>query len=301
MNSNAGATEVTETFVVTDDGCRLWTAHHAAADAAPDGADAGPESTAILCHGGPGFWDTLAPIAEILAERRPVVRWDQRGGGRSQHQEPYTLCRFVADVDAVRSAYQVDRPVLVGHSWGASLALQYFLAHPDRVRALIYIAGTGLSWDWRPQHNAAFTEAIAPRAAKFAALRALPRPTAGQQREEDFLRLLTEFRDPGTAYRHVERLLSPYYLSDPAVNQTLNAEMRGLSEADLIERCRTLPASVPVLIVDGAFDPRPRWAVDSLAAALPNVRRLTLPSAGHLPWLDSPDQFAAGIREFLSF
>jgi proline iminopeptidase len=169
------------------------------------------------------------------------------------------------------------------------------------VGALIYIAGTGLSWDWRPQHNAAFAEAIAPHAAKFAALRALPRPTAGQQREEDVLRLLTEFRDPGTARGHVERLLSPYFLGDPAVNQELNAEMRGLAEADLIERCRALPASVPVLIVDGALDPRPRWAVDSLEAALPNVRRLTLASAGHLPWLDSPDEFAAGIRQFASF
>lgn len=284
-------TAPTESFVVTDDGCQLWTARHEAADA-PLG------SGAIVCHGGPGFWDTLAPIAELLAERGPAVRWDQRGGGRSQHQGPYTLSRFIADVDAVRCAHQLDRPILVGHSWGASLALQYFLAHPDRVRALIYIAGTGLSWDWRAEHNDAFTAAIAPDAAKFAALRALPRPTAGQQREEDFLRLLTEFPDSSAARSHVERLLSPYFLSDPAVNKTLNAEMRELIEADLIERCRALPESVPVLIVDGALDPRPRWAVDSLAAALPNVSRVNLNQAGHLPWLDSPAEFGAAIREF---
>ncbi|HEU5428772.1 MAG TPA: alpha/beta hydrolase [Actinocrinis sp.] len=296
---HARAAGPTESFVVTDDGCRLWTARHETANATPDVAQAGPDSAAILCHGGPGFWDTLAPIAELLAERGPAIRWDQRGGGRSQHQGPYTLLRFTADLDAVRSAHQVDRPVLVGHSWGASLALQYFLTHPDRVRALIYIAGTGLSWDWRPQHNAACARALAPVAAKFAALRALPRPTAGQRREEDFIRLLTEFSDPGAARGHVERLLSPYFVSDPAVNQALNAEMRALAEADLIERCRALPERVPVLIVDGALDPRPRWAVDALAAALPNVRRVTLTAAGHLPWLDSPAEFAAAIREFV--
>ena len=304
MTAHVRAAAPTESFVVTDDGCRLWTARHEAANAAPDVAASdvakpGPDSAAILCHGGPGFWDTLAPIAELLAERGPAVRWDQRGGGRSQHQGPYTLHRFIADLDAVRSAHQVDRPVLVGHSWGASLALQYFLACPDRVRSLIYIAGVGLSWDWRPEHNAASARALAPAAAKLAALRALARPTAGQQREADVIRLLTEFPDRSAARGHVERLLSPYFVSDPAVNQALNAEMRGLTEADLIERCRALPESVPVLIIDGALDPRPRWAVDSLAAALPNVRRVTLTAAGHLPWLDSPAEFAAAIREFV--
>jgi proline iminopeptidase len=281
-----------ETHVVTDDGCRLWTARHSGSSASEG---------FLLCHGGPGFWDTLAPIAELLAEDGPVVRWDQRGGGRSEHQGPYTLARFIADLDAVRAAHGLERPVVVGHSWGASLALQYFLAHPDRVGALIYVAGTGLSWDWRPQHNANFTAAIAPNAAKFAALRALERPTAGQQREEDVLRLLTELpgHDPVTARAHIERLLSPYFLSDPRVSPALNEEMRTLSEADLIERCRALPESVPVLIVDGAFDPRPRWSVDSLAEALPNVTRVTLKTAGHLPWLDAPDEFAAALRAFI--
>jgi len=299
MTAHVRAAAPTESFVVTDDGCRLWTARHETANAASEFAEAGPDSAAILCHGGPGFWDTLAPVAELLAEGGPAIRWDQRGGGRSQHQGPYTLHRFIADLDAVRSAHQVDRPVLVGHSWGASLALQYFLACPDRVRSLIYIAGVGLSWDWRPEHNAASARALAPAAAKLAALRALARPTAGQQREEDVIRLLTEFPDRSAARGHVERLLSPYFVSDPAVNQALNAEMRGLTEADLIERCRALPESVPVLIIDGALDPRPRWAVDSLAAALPNVRRVTLTAAGHLPWLDSPAEFAAAIREFV--
>ncbi len=294
MTSSPHATEPAETHVVTDDGCRLWTARHETRAR----AGAAGQTGFILCHGGPGFWDTLAPIAGLLVEGGPVVRWDQRGGGRSQHQGPYTLARFVADLDTVRAAHRLDRPVLVGHSWGASLVLQYLLAHPGRVGAMVYIAGAGLSWDWRPEHNANFARAMAPNAAKFAALRALERPTAGQQREEDVLRLLTDFRDPATARGHAERLLSPYFLSDPAVNPTLNAEMRTLSEADLIERCRALPASVPVLIIDGALDPRPRWAVDSLAQALPNVTRVSLARAGHLPWLDSPEEFATAIRAF---
>jgi proline iminopeptidase len=285
-----------ESYITTDDGCRLWTARHAATATAGTDAALEPRDGFVLCHGGPGFWDTLAPIAELLADRGPVVRWDQRGGGRSGHQGPYTLTRFLDDLDAVRAAHRLDRVTVVGHSWGASLALQYALAYPDRVRSLIYIAGTGLSWDFRDEHTANFIAAMAPYAAKYAALNAIERPTAGQERDADLLRLAIDFPDPPAARTHVERLLSPYFLSDPEVNPTLNAEMRTLTEADLIERCRAL--EVPTLIIDGARDLRPRWAVDSLADALPDVTRVTLKAAGHLPWLDEPARFAAALSEF---
>lgn len=294
-----------ETYVTTDDNCRLWTERSGGSTASPTDAAENTEASTnegfILCHGGPGFWDTLAPIADLLADYGPVIRWDQRGGGRSQHQGPYTLDRFIADVDAVRAAHGFDRVTLVGHSWGSALALNYTWDHPERVRSLIYISGAGLSWggEWRRQFGVNFLKAMAPHAAKFGALNALDRPTAGQEREADSLRLLTDFPDKVTARAHIERLLSPYFLSDQEVNRALNAELRTLTEADLIERCRALPASMPVLIIDGARDPRPRWAVDPLAAVLPNVVRVTLESAGHLPWLDEPDAFAAAVREFV--
>ena len=286
-----------ETYVVTDDDCRLWTARD---DASAESTSEGEGEGFILCHGGPGFWDTLAPIADLLADHGPVIHWDQRGGGRSQHQGPYTLARFIADLDAVRAAHRLDRVTVVGHSWGAALALHYAFAHPERVRSLIYIAGVGVSWDWRPQHRANFLRAIAPHAAKFAALGALDRPTAGQQRDADMLKMLTDFPDQATAKAHIERLLSPYFLSDPDVNRLLNAELRTVPEADLIEQCHALPPSMPTLIIDGARDPRPRWSVDSLADALPDVVRVTLDEAGHLPWLDEPSAFAAAIHEFVS-
>lgn len=289
-------TNATENYVTTDDGCRLWTERSGAAPApttAPEGF--------ILCHGGPGFWDTLAPIAAILAEYGPVIRWDQRGGGRSRHQAPYTLDRFVADLDAVRAAYGLERVTLVGHSWGASLALNYAWDHPERMRSLIYISGAGLAWggEWRRQFSVDFLKAMAPHAAKFAALSALDRPTAGQEREADLLRLMTDLPDRASARAQAERLLSPYFVGDPEVNPTLNAELRTLVEADLVKRCQALPASMPVLIIDGARDLRPRRAVDTLAEALPNVARVTLESAGHLPWLDEPAAFAAAVREFV--
>jgi pimeloyl-ACP methyl ester carboxylesterase len=50
---------------------------------------------------------------------------------------------------------------------------------------------------------------------------------------------------------------------------------------------------------DGADDMRPRWAVDSLEHALPNVTRAILSGAGHVPWLEAPAEFTGLVLDFL--
>jgi proline iminopeptidase len=68
-------------------------------------------------------------------------------------------------------------------------------------------------------------------------------------------------------------------------------------EDELITECRAL--EVPVLIIDGGRDLRPRWAVDSLERALPRVTRVILPGVGHIPWLEAPEEFVRSLAEFL--
>jgi len=46
-------------------------------------------------------------------------------------------------------------------------------------------------------------------------------------------------------------------------------------------------------------DLRPRWAVDSLERALPLVTRVTLSGAGHIPWLEAPEEFVRSLAEFI--
>src|SRR5436190_1603389 len=135
---------VRESFVVTDDGVRLWTVSGGATD--------GP--TVVLCHGGPGLWDNLAGLAELLEPEHHVVRWEQRGCGRSDRVGPYTMARFVADLDCVRSQLGLETWIVGGHSWGAALALHYALAHPTRVDALLYVSGVGIGRAWNAAYHA---------------------------------------------------------------------------------------------------------------------------------------------------
>ena len=267
--------------LTTDDGHRLWV------------SASGTGPPLVLCHGGPGLWDMFAGLAAALADRHTVVRWDQRGCGRSQPGGPYTLARFVADLDPVVSAS--GAPVaLLGHSWGAQLALAYALDFPDRVTRLVYLSGTGLSIDaWRPAFRAAFVRRLGRDAARLRDLEETdPRAAA-------MLQWTADVADPAAAEQVVAAMATPWFGVNTEANRGIQDDLAGSwDEAAVTARCRAL--EVPTLVLDGAEDSRPRWAVDPLVAALPKGTRVTLPGAGHLPWLEAPEPTLAALRAFLA-
>lgn len=264
------------TGVRAEDGCRLWT------------DEAGRGVPLIACHGGPGLWDMFGSLAGSLADGVRMIRWDQRGCGRSERRGPYSVGRSVADLDAVRTGYGLDRAVVLGHSWGATLALRYALDHPDRVSALIYVSGTGLGWAWREPFHRAIAARLAP---------ARSRLDEADDRERAILEWSADFTGPD-ARRHAEEMATPWFGVNWECHQAIWGELQGTwSEAALGAECRAL--TVPVLIVDGADDLRPRWAVDSLEQALPNVTRVILPGLGHTPWLEAPGEVRSLLLEFV--
>lgn len=93
----------------------------------------------ILLHGGPGFSSYYLKPLEALGTDRPVVRYDQLGGGKSDRTSDttmFTIAHFVAELDSLRSALGYDEVHLVGHSWGTILGVEYYKAHPNRVASL---------------------------------------------------------------------------------------------------------------------------------------------------------------------
>ncbi|PZF81807.1 alpha/beta hydrolase [Jiangella anatolica] len=99
----------------------------------------------VVLSGGPGCvhyleHDDIAP--------RGMRAWypEPRGVGRSGGG-PHTLEQAVADLEAVRRFAGVDSWVVLGHSWGADLAVRYALDHPGRVRSVVGVAGHGLHKD----------------------------------------------------------------------------------------------------------------------------------------------------------
>ncbi|MBP2325015.1 proline iminopeptidase [Kibdelosporangium banguiense] len=268
-----------ENVVVTQDGCRLWT------------AGTGQGEPLIMCHGGPGLWDMFGDLAAVLATRMRVIRWDQRGCGRSERRGPYTLARTVQDLDTVRRHFGWDRVAVLGHSWGATVALRYALDHPDQVSKLVYVSGTGLGWDWHEHYERNFAARLGSGQARLTELKESAR-TEAEDRELAILQWSADFADSGKAVGYAERMADPWFEVNYECNAAMSAEPRLDAEA-----CRVL--AVPTLIVDGAQDIRPRWAVDSLHRALPSVTRVVLRNAGHVPWLEAPDEFSSAVLRFL--
>ncbi len=85
------------------------------------------------------IWDLVAPL---LAEESRTIALDLRGHGQSDKPDSdYTFDQIADDVADILSELQYERPVLVGHSWGAHVGLHLAAMYPDRIGGLIMVDG----------------------------------------------------------------------------------------------------------------------------------------------------------------
>ncbi|HZC95521.1 MAG TPA: prolyl aminopeptidase [Bradyrhizobium sp.] len=95
---------------------------------------------AVYLHGGPGSGCQPDHRRLFDPERFHAVLFDQRGAGRSRpkgHREHNTTPHLIADMEMIREKFGFERWMIVGGSWGATLALAYAQAHPDRVTGIV--------------------------------------------------------------------------------------------------------------------------------------------------------------------
>ena len=159
----------------------------------PDGVPA------VYLHGGPGSGCQPDHRKLFDPQRCHAVLFDQRGCGRSRpkgSRAANTLPHLIADMEAIREALGISRWLVSGGSWGATLALAYAEAHPERVSGIV-LRATFLGT--RAEVGTAFCDVM-------------PRLYPGLS--ENFLSLLTpdERRQPLDAYWR--RILDP----DPAIH-----------------------------------------------------------------------------------
>jgi proline iminopeptidase len=94
---------------------------------------------AVYLHGGPGSGCQPDHRRLFDPERFRAILFDQRGAGRSRpkgRREDNTLSHLIADMEMIREKFGFERWMLIGGSWGATLALAYAQAHPDRVSGI---------------------------------------------------------------------------------------------------------------------------------------------------------------------
>ncbi|HZP28971.1 MAG TPA: alpha/beta hydrolase [Acidimicrobiia bacterium] len=98
------------------------------------------EPAVLLLHGMACRHEHMLPVLTHLADRHRCVAIDLRGHGSSDAPVgAYTMDDFLADVDGVVGSLDLGRPILIGHSFGGSIALAYADRYPDRVAALVML------------------------------------------------------------------------------------------------------------------------------------------------------------------
>lgn len=264
-------------------------------------ADAPP---VVLLHGGPGaHHDYLLPQLLHLARAHRVITYDQRGGGRSRTDDPTPIGwqTHVADLSAVLAELPVGpRPVLVGYSWGALLAMCYAIeAVAGRAApvpgALALVSPAPITTAFRRASDAAFAARGASPAVQ--ALRAAhaddPRkttdPAAWRQRGFE-VAVAPWFFDPARASG-----LTPFRL----VERVQRSTWESLGDFDLAPGLATVRAAgVPALVVTGREDPIPVESAQTAAAAL-GAPCVVLDACGHVPYVEAPDALFSSLDPFL--
>lgn len=100
---------------------------------------------ALILHGGPGSGFSASTRRFFDPQRYRIIGFDQRGCGRSTPHAAgegvdfsvITTAHMVADIERLRAHFGVDRLVIYGGSWGATLGLAYAEAHPAQVAAMV--------------------------------------------------------------------------------------------------------------------------------------------------------------------
>ncbi|WP_187279763.1 alpha/beta fold hydrolase [Quadrisphaera setariae] len=294
------AADAVERRVRMRDGVDLWTSSSWVTDEDDDGEG---RPALVLVHGGPGLWDHLEPVAASVADLVSTHRYDQRGCGRSDPSDVQTIARAVADLEELRDAFGHERWTVFGHSFGAAIATRYAAAHPSRVSAVVWCAGTGPDW---PSQRAEAKARMADRltAAEWGEHRRLGElGQRGRTWEQEVrwrtLQWLPDHPAPATAatVAAVEAFATTPLPVNEHANHSMAVEEFGRDPAEALDELAGI--DVPVLIIRGAEDPRPAIGTLTVAEALPHAELVVIDGAGHLPWEDRPAEYASALRRFV--
>ncbi len=249
----------------------------------------------VVLHGGPGaHHDYLLPGFDRLATRRTLIYYDQRGGGRSPvpREVPVGWREHVADLEALRGFWGIERLSIAGYSWGGLLALLYALEHPDRVDRLGLVSPAPV---WR-QARAEFERRLAERNAAPEIQAARRRLQEGGLRDlgpEQYRRRMFELSVAG--YFHDWRKaseLTPFRIT----GRTQQEVWEGLGEFDLRPRLGGL--GLPAVVLHGEDDPIPVETAAVLSGLL-GAPLERIPQCGHVPYVEAPEKFTRVLDGFL--
>jgi len=265
----------------------------------------------IVLHGGPDFDHSyLLPDLDKLKDAFRLIYYDQRGRGKSAENvrpEDVTLRSDLDDLDRVRQHFRLNSAVLLGHSWGTVLALEYALRHPARVSHLILMNPAPASAADLAAFRKTYLEKIGPDMDRQREIVASAAYQAGDP-EAVIARYRIHFKPSLARADDYERLMatmqaafrrqgSEGIVKARAVEDRLMRDTWEIPGYDLAPKLRSV--GIPTLVIAGDHDFFPIAVAAHIAEALPNGKLVTMKNCGHFAYLECPGEVRNAIRRFL--
>lgn len=258
-----------------------------------EGAVMRERPTVVLLHGGPGFdHSNFKPEYAQLTDVAQLVYVDHRGNGRSERNDPasWNLDTWADDVKGLCDALGIERPIVLGWSFGGFVAMAYAARYPEHPSKLI-LQSTAARTD--PDRIADSFERVGGADVGEAA--------------RDFW----SHPNDETMGRYLEYCI-PLYHSEPLDSQiarcVLNVVLlaggfEGIGEMDL--RAGLGGLRCPVLVMAGDADPitpleAAREIVDALSGSAADVALEVFDHSSHFINLSEPDRFFSVLRAFIT-
>lgn len=254
----------------------------------------GSGTPVVILAGGPGFdCDYMLPVASEIAKTNRVILVELRGTGRSIpksiNSETVNLKVYLSDLEALREHLKLDRWILLGHSAGGKLAMQYTSAFPERVDRLVLASSSPVLSRLADPYSDNIMMRLLPEEAEK-----LRNPQVSRDESVRIALRGTFFdRSKGKTWSND---LNP---------DTLHGEILKFMVPELVTRegdpLTTLRGfDRPVLVVAGRQDPLDPGIQYETHLVFRNSTLRFIPRCGHFPWIEQPDEFYRIVHEFLS-
>jgi proline iminopeptidase len=260
----------------------------------------------LLLHGGPGFsHDYMECFTQYLPPAGiEIYFYDQLGCGFSDHPDDerlWNLGRYVDEVEQVRAALGLERFVLLGHSWGGVLTIEYALApFAKHLRAAVISNMTASMADYTAYTKQLKNQLPAPVLKKLETLE-----KTGQRESEEYSAIVAAELYP----RHVCRVQpfpEPLQRTFAKANMNIYNRMQGANEFVVSgnltgwDRWRDLSRiDTPVLVMGARYDEMNPASIRREADLIPHARLFISPIGSHLAMWDDQQRYFTALIDFL--
>jgi len=262
----------------------------------------GQGDTILILHGGWGAEHSylIDPFVN-LATNYHFIFYDQRGSIRSQCPDSLiSVDNHVEDVERIRKSTGQDKLLLIGHSMGGFLAMSYLEKYSDRVKGLILISSAPAKGTVKK-----LTEDILEPALKRWTRQEVIDTLKANGLDQEIQNNYTD-KQRGTWHRITFAALNLHHVKNwrkikgaffHNASSSDIAATSGPQEWDFTQTLKN--ADFPITIIHGDDDYLPLDFQKEWTPEVPNSKLKIIENAGHLCWIDQPDNFATTVRTAL--